>query len=107
MRVLLTTDAVGGVWTFTLELSSALLKAGHSVTLVCIGPRPDASQQANCDMLSRVWKEHFYSEVLSVPLEWMQDNTGSYVDAESSLLRIAHESGAEVLHFNQFCFGAL
>ncbi len=29
MRVLLTTDTVGGVWTFTRELTAGLLARGH------------------------------------------------------------------------------
>lgn len=49
----------------------------------------------------------FYFESLDVPLEWMSENARAYRDAEPHLLRIADEFGADLIHSNQFCFGAL
>ena len=46
MHVLLTTDSVGGVWTYTEELSAGLVRNGHQVTLVSFGYPLDAGQQA-------------------------------------------------------------
>ena len=46
MRLLMTTDTVGGVWTFTSELSQELLRRGHAVHLVSFGRKPSIDQQA-------------------------------------------------------------
>src|SRR3546814_20423593 len=43
MRVLMTTDAVGGVWTYSLALARGLCSEGWSVTLVVLGPSPDVA----------------------------------------------------------------
>ena len=39
-RVLMTTDAVGGVWTYSLELARGLCASGVEVMLTVIGPPP-------------------------------------------------------------------
>ena len=40
MRILMTTDTVGGVWSFTKELSRGLLENGCEVALVSLGRMP-------------------------------------------------------------------
>ncbi len=107
MRVLLTTDTIGGVWTFTRELTESLLRRGHAVALVSLGRMPSASQQAWCDRVSVEYGALFACTPLDLPLEWMQGNEAAYSAAEPELLRIAGAFGAELLHANQYCFGAL
>jgi glycogen(starch) synthase len=46
MRVLMTADAVGGVWTYALDLSAALAQHDISVVLATMGPRPNDAQRA-------------------------------------------------------------
>lgn len=46
MRLLITTDTVGGVWNFTTTLTEQLLQHGHAVHLVSFGRQPSAAQQA-------------------------------------------------------------
>lgn len=46
MKVLLTTDAVGGVWEYTAELAHGLSGAGVEVVVACLGPAPTADQRA-------------------------------------------------------------
>ena len=40
MRLLMTTDTVGGVWTYTTELTAELLQKGVAIALVTIGRAP-------------------------------------------------------------------
>ena len=40
-RVLMTADAVGGVWTYALELAAGLDRAGVAVVFAVMGPPPD------------------------------------------------------------------
>lgn len=107
MRVLITTDVVGGVWHFTHELAAGLLQSGNPVALVSFGGVPSPAQQQQCDLLAMQYSGQFRYEASSVPLEWMQDNEAAYRDGHLVLMRIAAEFGAGLLHSNQFCFGAL
>jgi hypothetical protein len=107
MRVLITTDVVGGVWQFTHELATGLLREGSSVALVSFGGSPAAGQRRQCACLLSDFPNSFLYESSTAPLEWMQPNESAYSDGAQLLLRIAREFGADLLHSNQFCFGAL
>jgi hypothetical protein len=45
-RVLMTTDTIGGVWTFALELTAALQAYDIEVILAALGGEPSAAQRA-------------------------------------------------------------
>ena len=107
MRILMTTDTVGGVWTFTRELASGLLDAGCEVTLVSFGQLPNDAQQQWCDCVRRQWGARFHFIADDAPLEWMQQNDRAYAQPASLLLRLAAQRDVDILHSNQFCFGAL
>jgi glycosyltransferase involved in cell wall biosynthesis len=57
--------------------------------------------------MGRQWADSFQYKALNVPLEWMQNNERAYCDAAPELVQLATEFGAELIHSNQFCFGAL
>ena len=107
MRVLLTTDTVGGVWTYTKELTRGLLEGGHAVALVSFGRAPSKEQSAWCCRMETLYGDSFRYVAPTIALEWMENNEQAYADGEEVLLRMAREFGAELLHSNQFCFGAL
>jgi len=46
MKVLLTTDAVGGVWQYTMELAQALAARGVECIVAVLGPAPSEDQRA-------------------------------------------------------------
>src|SRR3954470_23112152 len=46
-RILMTSDAAGGVWTYTIELVSELAARGFEVTVAVMGPAPSAGQIAD------------------------------------------------------------
>jgi glycogen synthase len=108
MRILITTDVVGGVWQFTQELAEGFLRDGSAVALVSLGGDPAPGQRQQC---ARLETQHgctnFLYEHADIPLEWMPENESAYHDAAPFLLRIARDFEADILHANQFCFGAL
>jgi glycogen(starch) synthase len=107
MRILMTTDAVGGVWTFTQELAAGLLERGCSVRLVSFGRMPSAAQQQQCAELARQYLRRFAFVPSDIPLEWMQQN-GRVIEQGSELLqREAALFAPDLIHSNQFCFAAL
>jgi glycogen(starch) synthase len=107
MRLLMTTDTVGGVWTYTTELAGELLRRGASIALVTIGRAPSAGQTRWLEWNRAHWRGSFHWEMTVAPLEWMSNNERAFSDVVPQLVRLAHDFGAEVLHSNQFCFGAL
>ncbi len=107
MRLLLTTDTVGGVWTFTQELSAELLRRGHSVALLSLGRKPSASQAQACEGLRACYGERFRYAASAAPLEWMQGNERAYTEGTAALLALAESFQAAIVHSSQFCFGDL
>ncbi len=107
MRVLMTTDTVGGVWTFTRELTEGLLAQGCSVMLVSFGRLPSADQSAWADRVAGLWPERFQYLPTAFALEWMQGNDSFYSESAELLLRAAEQIRADLLHSNQLCYGAL
>jgi len=107
MRVLLTTDTIGGVWTFTAELVAGLLQHGNEVALVSFGGLPSQEQARWCSAMRTEHGSAFRYDGSAALLEWMPENEFAYTKGEPLLLRIADEFSPQLLHSNQFCFGSL
>lgn len=107
MRLLMTTDTVGGVWTFTRELATGLLERGCAVSLVSFGRTPSPSQQRVCTMLADRFGAAFRYIPSDVPLEWMEHNHCAFDAGARILEREAANFQPDLLHSNQFCYGAL
>lgn len=107
MRILMTTDTVGGVWTFTEELATTLLRQGCAVCIVIVGDSASPAQQSWCDRMQSRWQNRFRYEHVDAPLEWMENNDQAYDKAAPRLLCLIEEFNADLFHSNQFCFGAL
>ncbi len=107
MRLLMTTDTVGGVWTFTTELTRQLLQRGHAVFLVSLGRAPSPSQeQWGIDQ----WRSNggqLTTLYTSIPLEWMQNNETAFEEGQEEILNAAACFGPDLIVSNQFCFGRL
>lgn len=107
MRVLLTTDTIGGVWTFTKELSEGLLAAGHQVALMSFGRSPSSAQSAWCTHTAQRYSAAFRYHFSEVPLEWMQQNEGVFGAGTIALQSAVRDFSPDVFHSSQFCWGAL
>ncbi len=100
MRVLVTTDAVGGVWTYTRELVTGLLRQNVDVTLVSFGRLPSASQTAWLD-------ERVDFRPTPFPLEWMPEAEREIEESCRYLEAVIEETAPDLLHLNQYCYGAV
>lgn len=107
MRILLTTDTIGGVWTFTKELTAELLNRGHAVALVSFGRQPSHEQQAWCAGLNLKHGNNFQFTASNAPLEWMEKNEFVFAQGAGVLSHVARQFRPDLLHSNQFCFGAM
>lgn len=98
MRVLMTTDSVGGVWSYTLELCRALAAFDCEIRLACMGgPLGGAAREDAAGLPNVTLRESDYR------LEWMEAPWDDVGRAADWLAELAHESGADLLHLN--CYG--
>jgi glycosyltransferase involved in cell wall biosynthesis len=96
-RILMTTDAVGGVWTYASTLSRALCERGYEVTLVTIGPATRADQ-----MRAIADQPGLTIEAADLALEWMDPDGGDLPHARYVLGRIAERVQPDIIHLNSF-----
>ena len=102
MHVLMTADTVGGVWTYTQELVTGLLRQGIRVSLVSMGALPTPEQTA--------WMEDLPSLnylPTSFRLEWMQNSEQDVEESRGYLEALIRKVRPDLLHFNQYCYGAI
>ena len=102
MRILMTTDTVGGVWTYTLKLIQALRPRGHEFLLVTSGAMLTPSQQRQVRGLSGVKLVE-----TSFRLEWMQDPWHDIDAMGDLLLSLERETAPDLVHLNDYAQGAL
>jgi glycosyltransferase involved in cell wall biosynthesis len=95
-RLLLVTDAVGGVWVYSLELARALRPFGVEAVLAVMGPSPTAKQREEAGDLRLI--------DTGLPLEWLDTNPGAIRRAGETLAQIARREGADLV---QTCSAAL
>lgn len=101
MHILITTDTLGGIWSFTRELVAGLYHRGHRVTLVSFGRYPDREMTG--------WLPPSRVRLIPTPfpLEWMQDAEAEVEAAREWLVEVAAETCPDVIHANQFAFASL
>jgi glycogen(starch) synthase len=102
MRVLMTTDAVGGVWTYSLDLARALQPHGIHITLAVMGPPPSPDQRAEAEAIGGV-----ALHVGGYKLEWMEDPWEDLDAAGDWLLDLESRVRPDVVHLNGLVHGAL
>ena len=89
MRLLLITDSVGGVWTYSLELARALRPLGVEATLAIAGPAPSRAKMEEASALRLVQS--------GLPLEWIETNPGAVRRAGQEIADLASREGADIV----------
>ncbi len=94
-RVVLTCDAIGGVWTHAVCLSAGLAARGVEVCLVVIGPAPSEEQRMQVAPLRGV-------RVVEVPgaLDWTARDARDLRSTEAAVRRLCSAFGADLVHVN-------
>ena len=102
MKILMTTDTIGGVWSYACELTRALAPHDVSVVLATMGRRLSRAQRDDLRALTNV--EVHESDFR---LEWMQDPWDDVHAAGDWLLHLANRAQPDIFHLNNYCHGAL
>jgi glycosyltransferase involved in cell wall biosynthesis len=95
MKVLMTADTLGGVWSYALELCSALQTHGVDVALATLGGALSRPQRLDVKRLTNV--EVFESDYR---LEWMDSPWESLAAAGQWLQSIERQVKPNVVHLN-------
>lgn len=102
MKVLMTADAVGGVWTYALELARALRKYDVEIVLAVMGPPPSEEQRHVVESLSNVQLvDRDYR------LEWMESPWRDVAKAGEWLRELADRHRVDLVHVNGYAHAAL
>jgi glycosyltransferase involved in cell wall biosynthesis len=102
MRILMTADTVGGVWTYALDLADALAPHGIEVELATMGRLPDGEQRAAVAR-SAVTGLH----TSGFALEWQDDPWDDVDRAGEWLLELDEELAPDLVHCNGYAHAAL
>lgn len=94
-RLLMTADAVGGVWCYACSLSGALGQRGWEVLLAVLGPRPGADQAAEAAGMAGV-------SLLpdTFPLDWAGADRPAMEAAAQALAELARRERCDLAQLN-------
>lgn len=92
-KILMTVDAVGGIWQYALDLASEF-RSRADIMLVVLGPSPTR------DQLREAQETGCALTATSLPLDWIVGDQAS-VDASGGVLAdMAQQSGVDLVHLN-------
>jgi glycogen(starch) synthase len=100
MKVLMTADTLGGVWTYALELCAAMPRV--EFVLASLGAEPSAAQRAAAAALDNVCLES-----RTCRLEWMPDCEADLADTAEWLLALAACHEPDLVHLNDYAHASL
>ncbi|HEX4665733.1 MAG TPA: glycosyltransferase family 4 protein [Chthoniobacterales bacterium] len=100
-KILMTADAVGGVWTYALDLARGLAPEGVQFTIATMGPRPTPAQKRDAGHLPNVsLVESDYR------LEWMEEPWNDVDAAGEWLGQLAADLAPDLIHLNGYAHAA-
>jgi glycosyltransferase involved in cell wall biosynthesis len=95
IKVLMTADAVGGVWTYALDLARGLAERGIEITVAVLGPGPSEAEGA----AARAIPDLRLVET-GLPLDWTAESRAEVIQAGRALATLASETGCDLVHLN-------
>ncbi|PYE83685.1 glycosyltransferase family 4 protein [Pseudoroseicyclus aestuarii] len=98
-RVLMTLDAVGGVWRYALDLAQGLRAEGLEIAFAGLGPAPSPAQAEAARRIGTLdWGE--------APLDWLAKGPEALAPVGPWLSALAERRGADLVHLNYPSQGA-
>jgi glycosyltransferase involved in cell wall biosynthesis len=97
MKVLMTTDTVGGVWVYSLELCRALAQYNVQVHLLALGGWPSPAQQIEAEKIPSVtcYKSDY-------KLEWMEEPWEDVEQSRKWINSIYQTVQPDLVHLNNY-----
>lgn len=102
LRILMTADTIGGVWTFAMELCAQLCARGDRVLLAATGREPDPAQRAQAACVDGLSLRARPYRLVWMPAPWDDLRaTGQWLGT------LAREFRPDVVHLNDLSQGDL
>jgi len=92
-RVLMTLDAVGGVWRYAMELGSALKAAGIEMSFVGFGPQPTVALREEAEAIGTL-------DWLPLPLDWTAAHESELDAIPEALALLVRTHQPDLAHLN-------
>jgi glycosyltransferase involved in cell wall biosynthesis len=86
-RILLTTDAVGGVWVYTLDLAGEIARRHAQVDIAILGPAPTPEQIREAEAAGAT------IHITGLPLDWTAPSAETLAAASHNLAALARRLG--------------
>jgi glycosyltransferase involved in cell wall biosynthesis len=102
MRVLMTADTVGGVWTYAIDLARALSHEGTDVALATMGTPPSPQQRSDARSVAALGV--FES---SFRLPWMEEPWEDVRYTREWLLDLTSHIQPDIVHLNEPVYGSI
>jgi glycosyltransferase involved in cell wall biosynthesis len=99
-RILLSTDAVGGVWRYTLELARGLAAHGDEAVIAVLGPDPSDAQRGEARGVAQLIET-------GLPLDWTAESEAALGRAARELSVLASRVGADLVQLHAPAFAGL
>lgn len=92
-HILMSVDAVGGVWRYAMDLAAGLSRVGYRFTFVGFGPEPSPAQRSEAVRFGRLlWRD--------APLDWTTDDQTQLDRIPQLLSEIVESAGIDLVHLN-------
>jgi glycosyltransferase involved in cell wall biosynthesis len=100
-KLLLTADAVGGVWQYSLDLARGLSRLGIETLLAVTGPPPSEEQREAAASVPKL-------ELVDTgfDLDWLAEDKAALAEAGEGIARLARAAGADLVQLNSAALAA-
>jgi glycosyltransferase involved in cell wall biosynthesis len=95
LRILVTADAVGGVWQYSLDLARGLSRLGIATVLAVMGPSPSPEQRQAASAIPGLLLVD-----TGLALDWLAEDGRSLREAGQAIAALARESGVDLVQLN-------
>jgi len=92
-RILMTVDAVGGVWQYALGLARQLVDGGDTVVIAGLGPEPSEEQARKAMAISKLYW-------LKTPPDWLTRHEPDLDGLQAELVPLLRDHAIDMLHLN-------
>ncbi|WFU50558.1 glycosyltransferase family 4 protein [Sinorhizobium terangae] len=92
-RIIMSVDAVGGVWRYAMDLSDAIRAAGVETLFIGFGPEPSTHQRREATRIGTL-------EWFAAPLDWMAGEESELDVVADLLTELSLRHSVDLLHLN-------
>lgn len=92
-HVLMTVDAVGGVWRYAIDLAAGMAANGYRFTFAGFGPQPSGAQRTEAEQIGELlWTD--------ASLDWLVDDESQLAEVPNLIRQIIEERAIDLAHLN-------